>query len=75
VTPEVDQMQAYAYWFFTVALVVVLYAYILHLYRREKKGEEDYERFGRLALDDELSDPLIEENRQNSDNDTSGKEK
>lgn len=73
-TPEVDQLQAYVYWFFTIALVVILYAYILHLYRREKKGEEDYERYGRLALDDEFTDKPIEENKQNETIDETKKE-
>ena len=56
------QMQGYAYFFLTVFLVVILYAYILHLYRSEKKGLRDYEKYGKMALDDELSDTPIEEN-------------
>lgn len=63
-TPEIDQIQAYAYWFFTIALAVILYAYILHLYRSEKKGEQDYEKYGRLALDDEFTDTPIEEHKR-----------
>ena len=54
-------MQGYAYFFLTVFLVVVLYAYILHLYRSEKKGIKDYEKYGKIALDDELSDKPVEE--------------
>jgi len=55
-------MQGYAFFFLTIFLVVILYGYILHLYRSEKKGERDYEKYGKLALDDELSDRPIEEN-------------
>ena len=62
------QMQGYAYFFFTVFLVVVLYAYILHLYRSEKKGLRDYEKYGKMALDDELSDTPIEENPNTKNN-------
>ncbi len=54
-------LQGYVYWFMTILLVVFLYWYILHLYRSEKKGEADYEKYGRLALDDELTDAPIEE--------------
>ncbi len=54
-------MQGYAYFFLTIFLVVILYAYILHLYRSEKKGIKDYEKYGKMALDDELSDSPIEE--------------
>ena len=34
---ELGQIQAYAYFFFTAFLVTVLYAYIVHLYRAEKR--------------------------------------
>lgn len=66
-TPDIDQIQAYAYWFFTIFLVVLLYSYILHLYRRERKGEQDYEKYGRLALDDELTDTPIESRESETD--------
>jgi cytochrome c oxidase cbb3-type subunit 4 len=55
-------MQGYAFFFFTIFLVVILYGYILHLYRSEKKGERDYEKYGKLALDDELGDRPVEAN-------------
>jgi cytochrome c oxidase cbb3-type subunit 4 len=55
-------MQGYAFFFFTIFLVVILYGYILHLYRSEKKGERDYEKYGKLALDDELTDQPVEAN-------------
>jgi cytochrome c oxidase cbb3-type subunit 4 len=55
-------MQGYAYFFFTVFLVVILYGYILHLYKSEKRGLRDYEKYGKMALEDELSDRPVEEN-------------
>ena len=55
-------MQGYAMFFFTIFLVVILYGYILHLYRSEKKGERDYEKYGKMALDDELHDKPVETN-------------
>ena len=48
----------------TILLVIVLYGYIVHLYRSEKKGERDYEKYGNLALDDEIDSKPIEENPQ-----------
>jgi len=38
----------------------MLYGYIIHLYRSEKKGERDYERYGNIALDDEVTSTPIE---------------
>jgi cytochrome c oxidase cbb3-type subunit 4 len=55
-------MQGYAFFFLTILLVVILYSYILHLYRSEKKGEADYEKYGKMALDDELHDTPVEAN-------------
>ncbi|SFV54464.1 Cytochrome c oxidase subunit CcoQ [hydrothermal vent metagenome] len=33
----------------------------MHLYRSEKKGERDYEKYGNLALDDEITSAPIED--------------
>ncbi len=57
---NIRELQAYAYFFFTLFLVVVLYAYILHLYRAEKKGTRNYEKYGKLALDDEPDSKPLE---------------
>ncbi len=42
-------------------LVVILYAYILYLYRSEKKGERDFEKYGNIALDDEITSTPVED--------------
>jgi len=44
----------------TIFLVIFLYGYIIHLYRSEKKGEKDYEKYGNIALDDEVDSTPIE---------------
>jgi cytochrome c oxidase cbb3-type subunit 2 len=53
--------QGYASFFMTIFLVVMLYAYIIHLYRSEKKGERDYEKYGNIALDDEVTSTPVED--------------
>jgi len=58
---DIATVQAYAYFFFTVFLVVMLYGYIYHLYSSEKKGKRDYEKYGNIALDDEITDKPVEE--------------
>lgn len=69
------EVQGYAYIIITVLLVVILYAYIVHIYRSEKKGERDYESYGRLALDDELDDECVEEKKDRKKIDETTKEK
>lgn len=62
---DIGQIQAYAYFIFTGFLVVVLYGYIYHLYSSEKKGERDYEKYGNIALDDDITDKPVEEVSKN----------
>jgi cytochrome c oxidase cbb3-type subunit 4 len=65
---NIRELQAYGYFFFTVFLTVVLYAYILHLYRAEKKGTRNYEKYGKLALDDELDSTPVEPKEETKEN-------
>jgi len=67
----IRELQGYASFFMTIFLVVMLYGYIVYLYRSEKKGEKDYEKLGNIALDDEIdskpinsSDPLLSEKKE-----------
>ena len=55
--------QGYGFFFLVVFMVVVLYSYWYHLYRAEKKGERNYEKYADLALKDSLDDSLVEEKR------------
>ncbi|MEA3418113.1 MAG: cytochrome c oxidase, cbb3-type, CcoQ subunit [Campylobacterota bacterium] len=59
---DIRNLQGYASFFMTIFLVIMLYGYIIHLYRSEKKGEKDYEKYGNIALDDEIDSTPIEDN-------------
>jgi cytochrome c oxidase cbb3-type subunit 4 len=64
---DLGEIQAYAYFFFTGLLVFLLYGYIFHLYRSEKKGTRDYEKYGNIALDDEVSSKPIDKREESED--------
>lgn len=64
---DIATLQAYGYFFFTAFLVAVLYGYIYHLYSSQKKGTRDYEKYGNLALNDEITDQPIEEISKNDE--------
>lgn len=64
---DIATLQAYGYFFFTAFLVAVLYGYIYHLYSSQKKGVRDYEKYGNLALNDEITDQPIEEISKNDE--------
>ena len=52
---DINTFSAYAYFFLTVFLVIVLYAYIYHLYTKRKSADGiDYEEYANMALDDDL---------------------
>ena len=59
---DIRELQGYASFFMTIFLVVILYSYIVYLYKSEKKGEKDYEKYGNIALDDEITSTPIEHN-------------
>jgi cytochrome c oxidase cbb3-type subunit 4 len=58
---DIRNLQGYASFFMTIFLVVMLYGYIIYLYRAEKKGERDYEKYGNIALDDEVTSRPVED--------------
>lgn len=58
---DIATFQAYGYFFLTAFLAAVLYGYIYHLYSAERKGTCDYEKYGNIALHDDITDQPIEE--------------
>lgn len=54
------QMRGWLYFVATIALVVFLYAYIYYMYKAQRTGAKDYEKYARLALDDGITDAPIE---------------
>ncbi len=52
---DINTFSAYAYFFLTLFLVIVLYSYIYHLYTKRKSADGiDYEEYANMALDDDL---------------------
>ena len=61
-TVEIEQIRIYAYVIGMGVVAIIFYGYIIHLYRSEKKGERNYEKYGKLAIEDELDSNIIEKN-------------
>ncbi|WP_104696367.1 cytochrome c oxidase, cbb3-type, CcoQ subunit [Helicobacter salomonis] len=57
---DLDTIRGLAYVFFTILFTLFLYAYIISMYVKDKKGITNYERYSQLALQDELHDTPIE---------------
>ncbi len=63
---DLESVRGFAYAFFTILFTLFLYAYIFSMYRKQKNGIVDYERYGYLALNDALEDELIEPRHKNA---------
>jgi cytochrome c oxidase cbb3-type subunit 4 len=55
------QFQVYGYFIMSIILVVLFYSYIYHLYKSQKSGRRDYEKYSKLALDDNLNSEILED--------------
>jgi len=53
-------LQGYVYLVGTVVAVIMMYSYIVYLYKSEKEGVKDYEKYGNIALDDNIDSRPIE---------------
>ncbi|WP_257399270.1 cytochrome c oxidase, cbb3-type, CcoQ subunit [Campylobacter lari] len=62
----IRELQAYGFFALVVFLVVVLYSYWFHLYRSEKTGRRNYEKYADLVLHDEISDRVLEQNKRSA---------
>ncbi|WP_331776080.1 cytochrome c oxidase, cbb3-type, CcoQ subunit [Sulfurospirillum sp. 1612] len=60
-------IQGYSYVAMIFILTIGLYAYIYHLYKSEKDGVKDYEKYSNLALHDEIDDNLVEKQYPQND--------
>ena len=56
----IRELQAYGYIFATGFLAIIMYSYLYHLCRAEKKGTRNYEQYANIALHDNLDDAPIE---------------
>ncbi len=60
-------IQGYGKFFLILIVFIVFYSYAYSIYKRDKKGERDFEKYSNLVHDDTIeSDPL--ENRKEEKN-------
>ncbi len=63
---DIAELQAYGYLFLILFMVLVLYSYIYHLYTAKKNVGKDYEKYGDIALNDDITDKPVEEVERDS---------
>ena len=60
-------IQGYAKIVLIAIVFIVFYSYAYSIYKRDKKGERDFEKYSNLVLDDSIeSNPLEERAKENN---------
>ena len=60
-------IQGYAKIALIAIVFIVFYSYAYSIYKRDKKGERDFEKYSNLVLDDSIeSNPLEERAKENN---------
>ncbi|MGX2971358.1 cytochrome c oxidase, cbb3-type, CcoQ subunit [Helicobacter sp. T3_23-1059] len=57
---HIEYIRVGAYFVVTILLIIFLYSYAISMWRRQKNGIRDYEKYGDLAINDSLNDELVE---------------
>ena len=66
-------VQGYAKFFLILVVFIVFYSYAYSIYKREKTGERDYEKYSNLVHDDSSVSSPLEERKKDKDIDNKEK--
>ncbi len=66
-------VQGYAKFFLVLAVFIIFYSYAYSIYKRDKTGERDFEKYSKLVHDDSSVSVPLEEKK--NDKDIDNKEK
>jgi len=61
-------LQGYVKFFLILVVFIIFYSYAFSIYRRDKKGERDFEKYSKLVLDDSISSNPLEFRENKSEN-------
>lgn len=62
-------IQGYAKFALVTIVFIVFYSYAYSIYKRDRSGERDFEKYSNLVLDDSIESKPLEDNRS-EDNDS-----
>ena len=61
-------VQGYAKFALVTLVFIVFYSYAYSIYKRDKKGERDFEKYSNLVLDDNIESKPLESRTKNDKN-------
>ena len=65
---EIVDLQGYLKFFLILAVFIVFYSYAYSIYKRDKKGERDFEKYSSLVHDDSIDSSPLEERKKEEEN-------
>lgn len=66
-------VQGYTKFFLLLVVFIAFYSYAYSIYKRDKTGERDYEKYSKLVHDDSSVSPPLEERKKDIDIDNKEK--
>lgn len=57
-------IQGYAKFILITVVFVIFYSYAYSIYKRDKTGERDYEKYSNLVLDDSIDSKPLEDRKE-----------
>lgn len=66
---ELVDLQGYLKFFLLLAAFIIFYSYAYSMYKRDKKGDKDYEKYSNLVHDDSVEDNPLENRKEKIEKD------
>ena len=66
-------LQGYSRFFMILVIFIIFYSYAYSIYKRDKTGERDYEKYSKLVHDDSSVSTPLEERKKDKDIDNKEK--
>lgn len=60
-------IQGYAKFILITVVFVIFYSYAYSIYKRDKTGERDFEKYSDLVLDDSIESKPLEDRKEQTD--------
>ncbi len=60
-------IQGYVKIFLIIITFIIFYSWVYSMYKNEKNGKKDYEKYSNLVLDDKIDSKVLEPRDENSD--------
>jgi cytochrome c oxidase cbb3-type subunit 4 len=68
-------IQGYAKFALVTIVFIIFYSYAYSIYKRQKTGERDFEKYSKLVLDDNIESKPLEKREKDDEDEIKGHDK